>query len=373
VAEDDLQSLGQILRQTRESRALTLDEVERQTRIRVKNLSILPSITHAKGFLRNYAQFLGLDVASMAGQFGELTGAGTAPVTSLTASSARAAAHISPSEILKPGSDEEGASIPIYLPSAPPPSDTEPAARSAYVTPRDRVGPAVPRRLAGPAPVPVPVPRRVMGPTGYPQTNTSEEPSPRRSLLPGRLLQSNLIVALVLLAGFALIIWVTSTQLSHLSIDSFVPTQEQSTVIGVFGLSATVPTAAQFPSTATIGTNPGPVILDRVVLTIRVTQRTWVRISVDGEVWLEGQATPGEILQPPDAQLEIIILAGNGAGLEVTYNGVDIGPLGERGEVVERFFTAGGQVLTPTPTLTVTPTATGVPTPTYRVSPTPGS
>ena len=63
MAEDDLHTLGAMLRQARESQALSLEEVEAQTRIRVKYLqaletgdfSVLPSITHARGFLRQMA------------------------------------------------------------------------------------------------------------------------------------------------------------------------------------------------------------------------------------------------------------------------------------------------------------------------------
>src|SRR6185369_11136944 len=87
------QSLGQVLRHAREARALALDEVEMQTRIRVKylqalesgDLSVLPSAAHARGFLRNYAQFLQLDTNTLLTEFNSLTGEGVAPVTTITA------------------------------------------------------------------------------------------------------------------------------------------------------------------------------------------------------------------------------------------------------------------------------------------------
>src|SRR5574341_54293 len=85
-------ALGALLRQTRESRALSLEEAEEQTRIRVKflqalesgDLSLLPSITHARGFLRNYAQFLRLDADAIVAHFGELTGSASGGVTTYT-------------------------------------------------------------------------------------------------------------------------------------------------------------------------------------------------------------------------------------------------------------------------------------------------
>jgi transcriptional regulator with XRE-family HTH domain len=64
-----MEELGRLLRETREKLGLTHEEVERSTRIRARylealergDLSSLPSQVQARGFLRNYADFLGLD------------------------------------------------------------------------------------------------------------------------------------------------------------------------------------------------------------------------------------------------------------------------------------------------------------------------
>src|SRR5690242_17930367 len=73
----DAEALGQELRTAREARDLTLDEAERQTRIRAKHLdsleqgnyAALPSAVQARGFLRNYARFLGLDADEMVARY----------------------------------------------------------------------------------------------------------------------------------------------------------------------------------------------------------------------------------------------------------------------------------------------------------------
>src|SRR5581483_7878935 len=65
----DAEALGSELREARQGRDLTLDQVEQQIRIRAKflealeqgNYAALPSPVQARGFLRNYARFLGLD------------------------------------------------------------------------------------------------------------------------------------------------------------------------------------------------------------------------------------------------------------------------------------------------------------------------
>lgn len=64
-----MEDIGSTLRDAREKLGLTLEEVERGTRIRVRYLEAmekgdfdyLPSTVQARGFLRNYAEFLGLD------------------------------------------------------------------------------------------------------------------------------------------------------------------------------------------------------------------------------------------------------------------------------------------------------------------------
>ena len=64
-----MMDLGQLLRQKREAQELSLADVEEQTRIRQRYLSALesddwddlPNEVVARGFLRTYASFLGLD------------------------------------------------------------------------------------------------------------------------------------------------------------------------------------------------------------------------------------------------------------------------------------------------------------------------
>ncbi|MCJ7792839.1 MAG: helix-turn-helix domain-containing protein [Candidatus Marinimicrobia bacterium] len=64
-----MKTAGQILKEKREERTLELDQVAQETKIRKEFLkaiekndySSLPSVITSKGFIRNYAQFLGLD------------------------------------------------------------------------------------------------------------------------------------------------------------------------------------------------------------------------------------------------------------------------------------------------------------------------
>jgi cytoskeletal protein RodZ len=66
---EELHKLGEVLRAARESRGVDLARVERDTKIRARYLSALergeyrdlPGAVYTKGFLRNYAHYLGLD------------------------------------------------------------------------------------------------------------------------------------------------------------------------------------------------------------------------------------------------------------------------------------------------------------------------
>jgi cytoskeleton protein RodZ len=100
-----------------------------------------------------------------------------------------------------------------------------------------------------------------------------------------------------------------------------------------------------------------------VQIYVVVLQRAWMRVTVDGEVAFEGRAMPGSAY-PFAAEERIELVTGNGAGLQVFFNQQDLGILGVFGEIVQRVFTVQG-VLLPTPAVppTATPAPTGTPTP----------
>jgi cytoskeletal protein RodZ len=74
-----MEDIGRQLREAREKLGLTLDEVHRATRIRPHHLEALergdlgalPSFVQARGFLHNYADFLGLDAEALMLRFAD--------------------------------------------------------------------------------------------------------------------------------------------------------------------------------------------------------------------------------------------------------------------------------------------------------------
>lgn len=114
-----------------------------------------------------------------------------------------------------------------------------------------------------------------------------------------------------------------------------------------------------------------------VQLILAATERTYLRVTVDGKVKFDGRVEPGAAY-PFDAEKQIDVLVGNAAALTVKFNGRDLGLMGNFGEVIDRVYTAQGiatptgtppPTSTPTPNITLTPSLT--PTRTPSSTPTP--
>jgi hypothetical protein len=145
--------------------------------------------------------------------------------------------------------------------------------------------------------------------------------------------------------------------------------------VNVLG-STPLPTASLEITFVPVGENslttPGaetpvnPELNANVVVSIFAVERVFVRISVDGEQVFEGRFAPGDT-KVFEANDQVTVLTGNAAALRITYNGRDLGLMGNIGEVVSRVYLITG-VAIPTPTISPTPTntlpATITPTPT---------
>jgi len=139
------------------------------------------------------------------------------------------------------------------------------------------------------------------------------------------------------------------------------PTLEQSVEVVATQLPAELP---QITPTSTLP----PFDASSVQVYIVIRQRGWVRVTVDGQVELEGRVLPGSAYLFSGNEL-VVILTGNAAALQVYFNQQDQGVLGQFGEVVKRAYSPSGPVqptLTPTspPTSTAQPTTTPTSTPT---------
>jgi hypothetical protein len=111
-----------------------------------------------------------------------------------------------------------------------------------------------------------------------------------------------------------------------------------------------------------------PELVTQIDMELRITQRAWVRVTVDGTVVEENTLEPGTV-KTYAAEQAISIRTGNGGGVNLILNGEELGPMGDVGKVVERTWVVdqgeiteqapGTPAFTPLPQPTQTPTPAG--------------
>ncbi len=114
-----------------------------------------------------------------------------------------------------------------------------------------------------------------------------------------------------------------------------------------------------------------------VQINVVALERSFLQVTVDGELVFEGRTIPGNAY-PFEGDESIEILAGNGSALRVIYNQRDMGLLGGFGQIASFIYTAE-EVVTPTPAMSptvtntpfISPTPSITPSPTLTPSPTP--
>ncbi|MBW8012464.1 MAG: DUF4115 domain-containing protein [Chloroflexi bacterium] len=95
-----------------------------------------------------------------------------------------------------------------------------------------------------------------------------------------------------------------------------------------------------------------PANLEAIQLVVVIRQRTWLRVTIDGEIELEARLAPGETYTFfGDEQIELY--TSNAAAIQVFFGEQDLGPMGIFGEIVNLIYTTQG-IITPTPTATPT-------------------
>ncbi|NPA05929.1 MAG: DUF4115 domain-containing protein [Chloroflexi bacterium] len=155
----------------------------------------------------------------------------------------------------------------------------------------------------------------------------------------------------------------------------------------------TSPTAAQALAAQTLGTQPPdegtttPAVLTPappsavadtelnpgpgIRVVLLVRHRTWLRVLADGQEIYRGRPEPGSRLTFR-ADEWLEIQSGDASALHIIFGQQDLGVLGRWGEPLVRIFTLQG-MWTPTPIASPTPTPSATPTPTPTgPTPTPG-
>lgn len=301
-----MDELGHILREARETKGLTLAEVQQEIRINVKFLEALengqyerlPTPVHVRGFLKNYARFLGLDPDPLLNRY------------ELNQNNQQASATYDgkevPSDVLVPA----GADQPFFDP-----------------------------------------------------VNVEVDVGYRRD--PESVLR--LIIIVALLASIALVAnrfiprlrgegdgsEATSERINEVLQDimddvngtaeepALSPSPAATTVITPGGVITSTsrniaPTLLPTPS----ATRPILPALETIRLRLEITERTWMEVTIDGDVQFSGIARRGDPPYEFEAQEEAKVRTGNAIGIFVTINDdIKWGRLGGRGEATEQVWT----------------------------------
>jgi hypothetical protein len=87
-----------------------------------------------------------------------------------------------------------------------------------------------------------------------------------------------------------------------------------------------------------VTTSTGPDDVNRVVLNLSATEKTWLSITLDGKRIFSGILEPSQTKTLTGSDVATMKV-GNAGGIEVLWNGKPIGPIGPRGQVREVLFT----------------------------------
>jgi cytoskeletal protein RodZ len=284
---------GAQLRQAREQRGLSLDEVSTKTRVQRRYLQALeegtvdklPEPVYARGFLKRYADFLELDSAGMAERYFPMA------------------------DIRK-----QGGSGPRLMPPSPKPTNW-----LGYT-----VGVVV----------------AVIGlSTFFALGNNRSEPSTSATVQASNKSEPSLLEKFVKSAGA--------------SIQGSKPALTNQAMPIAAKASANQPAGAQSPQQPILtppSVTPVPTVEKPVQVAVKVAADTWVRVSADGRTVFQG-VLPKGALRTWSAKQSVKFRTGNAGGILVSHNQKAIGPLGAPGKVVERVFTKNPA----TPTVLKTP------------------
>lgn len=321
IKSNIFQEIGQTLQRQRELLGLSLDDVEHHTHLRrhylealeAGDLPNLPSPVQGRGMLNNYASFLGLNPEPLLLRFAD--------------------------------------GLQMRL-----------AANQATEAPAS--SPARPKKK-----------------------KKATRPSWLRRILAGDLLIGGLLAVFLLI----FISWLAIRIFSVTTSPEVRTSVTAPSVVDVL-LATETPTVTPTPAPATptqtslpqpfpssmVSTDPAtgatipPAAPDGVQIYISVLQRAYLRATVDGVIEFDGRVIPGSAYTFAGSQ-SVEILTGNAAGLQVFFNGIDLGTLGAFGQVANRLYGMQGPI-TPTPSVTPTPTQT-VPVPPTEIptgTPVPG-
>ncbi|TAD78889.1 MAG: helix-turn-helix domain-containing protein [Oscillatoriales cyanobacterium] len=375
-----LVDIGNQLRECRESQGLTIEAVAATTKIQRRILqaleaadsAALPEPIYVRGFITKYAAALGLDGEGMARAYPLQNG--VAP-----ARSSQRVLSLLPAPQLKPAHlvfvyvglliasvlglsallrQNQPASVPIVVPSPrsspiASPSPTASSSPTAIASPDSSVNPARPNATPSasptvaaspsptpsrsPSPSPTPSPTLTPSPTPIPSPSPtpsrSPSPTPTPSPTPSRSPQPSPVASPSPRAS-APASPAPRRSPSPASPSPSASTGESALIVQGIASSIRLPRTIALPPSAPV----------RVAL--RLSERSWVRITSDGKTVFEG-VLPQGTQRLVTAQRNLVVVTGNAGGTFLSYNEGTERKLGNNGAVQAARFEAVGAARQP--------------------------
>ncbi len=341
-AVSDTDTLGAELRAARENRDLSLAQVEKQTRIRIHYLAALeadeyaelPSAVQARGFLRNYARFLGLDADNLEARFNAVLY----------------------------NQSRRGRQIPVFdddptptLPSAsrrtspramPPPTARSTPSRESQAAGRNKSRTATQTVAAN-----------------RPGGSSADERARARRARTRNMTLGTLAIVAASIAAFALVLTFVMRNNAANAVSpilSPLPPTETFTPSPTDLPTSTLPTPLPNPNaTAAVSVSSGGTGL---AVQITVRERAPLKITVDGQLVYNGVPVPNTVLKY-QAKTSVQIHTGDAGGIDVVVNGAQQPALGPAHAIADKTYTANGASSTNS-TATSAPTASIIAGPT---------
>lgn len=331
-----LRDIGQGLKEAREAQGLTLDEIAARTRITVRHLialeegneSDLPEVFYVRGFLKKYAEAVGLSPREVADAYRAAPiPTPTQPTIGSTAGpivrgvlilgmlggifylawyfqpKLSVVAELSPSPAASvapraPHGQGAGAASGAAIASGA----AVPAASAASSAEGAASGAKKPSPAAKGSAKPSTKPGASAKPAATPSAKGSTKPTAKPSAKP-------------------------STRPSSKPVTSPKPSAPASTTPAPAASGSTAPRSSAKPSATPSGT---------ITVELTIEQRSWVEVRVDGHGAYEGLLSPKT--HKSFKGHTVMVSAGNAGGVRVTVNGHSQGHLGEHGVVVAKTY-----------------------------------
>lgn len=283
--------VGDILRRERERQNLSIKDIEQSTSIRALyieaiengNYDKLPGTVYAKGFIKNYGNFLKLNGDDLSRQFSE---------------------EVNPTPILQSNSSVSNTKGAISRPL--PEDQTEKVINEPIPAENNQIRSESETKINSP--------------------KLSRNKS--RSNSNGGLIAAAAILIVAVVGG----LWYYFTNIEGKELAQNTPVQTQS--------ETAEPSASSVSSSKVSASTPDSVSVPTNVVNLQAkfNGQCWTKVIVDGRVAYEGTAEAGQTLSWQGKD-RIVVTAGNAAAVEFIENGNNLGVAGGDGAVVEKTFT----------------------------------